>query len=134
LKERPDYKRSYSSPLCEPDIVKMNHTRLLESSEQRSAKRFDIELEGMAFSRTGGRTVVRKVLSRNITGWGTYLLTDKCPRVGDRIEVYLSQPSEIKLPKISFGAVGRILRVDQLSEKEWGFAVKFEDVIDFSGE
>jgi hypothetical protein len=110
------------------NIMKMHHTRLQESLKRRSAKRFDVELKGMVFSKTGGRTVAQKVLSRNITGWGAYLLTDKCPRTGDRIEVYLSQPSEIKLPKISFGAVGRILRVEPLSEKEWGFAVKFEEV------
>lgn len=116
------------------NIVKMHHTRLLESLKRRSAKRFDVELTGMVFSKTGERIVVQKVLSRNISGWGAYLLTAKCPRIGDRIEVYLSQPSEIKLPKISFGAVGRILRVEQLSEKEWGFAVKFEEVIDLPGE
>ncbi len=92
--------------------------------EKRSPKRFCVGLRGTATFEA--RAAERKVLSRNISGHGAYLLTDSCPEIGDDVEVYLDEPANPKQPKILLGAVGTVLRVDQLSERRYGFAVKFD--------
>ena len=98
----------------------------LTFSEKRSPKRFCVGLRGTATFEA--RAVERKVLSRNISAYGAYLLTNTCPEIGDDVEVYLDEPADPKQPKIILGAVGTILRVDKLSERGYGFAVKFDAV------
>ena len=91
-------------------------------SEKRSPKRFCVGLRGRATFEVEGQAVERKVLSRDISAYGAYLLTNTCPEIGDDVEVYLDEPADPKQPKIILGAVGTILRVDKLSEREIGRA------------
>lgn len=98
----------------------------LTFSEKRSPKRFCLALRGRAAFEVGGQAAERKVLSRDISGHGAYLLTDSCLEIGDDVEVYLDETTDSRQPKILLGAVGTVLRVDQLSEKRYGFAVKFD--------
>jgi hypothetical protein len=107
-------------------IDKTANRKGLTFSEKRSPKRFCVALRGTATFET--RAAERKVLSRNISGYGAYLLTDTCPEIGDDVEVYLDEPADPSQPKISLGAVGTVLRVDQLSERRYGFAVEFDAV------
>ena len=98
----------------------------LTFSEKRSPKRFCVGLRGRATFEVEGQAVERKVLSRDISAYGAYLLTNTCPEIGDDVEVYLDEPADPKQPKILLGGVGTVLRVDQLSERRYGFAVKFD--------
>lgn len=97
--------------------------------EKRSSKRFDLELLGTAVLKVGGRAVGRKIVSKNVSGYGAYLLTDACPKIGDLVEIHLHGSPELRQEKVSLGAVGKILRVNRLSEKACGFVVKFEAII-----
>ncbi len=96
--------------------------------EKRSSKRFDLELTGTAVLKEGGQAVGRKIVSRNVSGYGAYLLTDACPKIGDLVEIHLHGPPGHKQEKISLGAVGKILRVNRLSGDTCGVAVKFEAI------
>jgi hypothetical protein len=105
-------------------IDNITNRKGLTLAEKRSPKRFCVGLRGAATFESDA--VERKVLSRNISGYGAYLLTDTCPEIGEDVEVYLDKPADPSQPKISLGAVGTVLRVDQLSERRYGFAVKFD--------
>ena len=90
--------------------------------EKRSPKRSCVGLRGTATF--GARAAERKVLSRNISGHGAYLLTDSCPEIGDDVEFYLDETTDSRQPNFLLGAVGTVLRVDQLSERRYGFPAK----------
>ncbi len=96
--------------------------------EKRFSKRFDLELTGTAVFKAGGQAVERKIVSRNVSGYGAYLLTDTCPQIGDLVEIHLHGPPKLKQEKVSFRAVGKILRVNRLSGDTCGVAVKFETI------
>ena len=100
----------------------------LTFSEKRSPERFCVGLRGRATFEVEGQAVERKVLSRDISAYGAYLLANTCPEIGDDVEVYLDEPADPKQPEIILGAVGTILRVDKLSERGYGFAVKFDAI------
>ena len=96
--------------------------------EKRSSKRFDLELTGTAVFKEGGQVVERKIVSRNVSGYGAYLLTDACPQIGDLVEIQLHGPPGNIQAKISIGAVRKILRVNRLSGDSCGVVVKFEAI------
>ena len=96
--------------------------------EKRSSKRFDLELTGTAVFKEGGQAAGRKIVARNVSGYGAYLLTDTCPQIGDLVELHLHGPPGHEQEKVSFGAVGKILRVNRLSGDTCGIAVKFEAI------
>jgi hypothetical protein len=96
--------------------------------ERRSHDRFDLELKGTAVFDSHGRPVEGKVLSKNINGYGAYLLTHTRPQISDVVAVDLCDPADPRQPELSLGAVGTILRVDKLSERGYGFAVKFDAI------
>ncbi len=95
-------------------------------SDKRSKERFNLELTGTAVFDPAGRAVEGKVLSENINGYGAYLWTHTSPQIGDAVAVDLHDPADPSQPELSFGAVGRILRVDQISKSAFGFAVQFD--------
>jgi len=96
--------------------------------ERRLSKPFDLELTGTAVFKEGGQAVERKIVSRDVSGYGAYLLTDTCPQIGDLVELHLHGPPGHEQEKVSFGAVGKILRVNRLSGDTCGVAVKFEAI------
>ena len=95
-------------------------------SDKRSKERFNLELTRTAVFDPAGRAVEGKVLSKNINGYGAYLLTHTRPQIGDAVAVDLHDPADPSQPKLSLGAVVRILRVDQTSKNVFGFAVQFD--------
>ena len=95
-------------------------------SDKRSKERFNLELTGTAVFDPAGRAVEGKVLSENINGYGAYLWTHTRPQIGDVVAVDLHDPADPSQPELSLGAVGRILRVDQISKNAFGFAVQFD--------
>jgi hypothetical protein len=96
--------------------------------EKRSPKRFDLELRGTAVFKEEGQAVERRIVSRNVSGYGAYLVTDACPQIGDVVDIHLDGPLGHKQEEISLGAVGKILRVNRLSGNTCGVAVKFEAI------
>jgi hypothetical protein len=111
-------------------IDKDKYTALEGSTllEQRALRRFDVGLRGTAVHDDGGRSVAGKVVGGNVSGSGAYVLTTISPRVGGCLIVDLHGPTESRQLQISFRAVGRILRVEQLPEETFGLAVKFEEI------
>jgi hypothetical protein len=107
----------------------MNNIAIDKSAgrEKRWQNRLGLELTGTAVFDPEGRAAEGKLLSKNINGYGAYLLTHTRPEIDDLVAVDLhADPSQ---PKFSLKAIGRILRVDQLSKTAFGFAVTF-DVIE----
>jgi hypothetical protein len=96
--------------------------------EKRSSKRFDLALRGTIVFKKEGQAAERRVVSRNISGYGAYLVTEACPQSGDVVEIHLHGPIGHKQEEISLGAVGKILRVDRLSEDTCGVVVQFEEI------
>jgi hypothetical protein len=99
--------------------------------ERRSHDRFDLELKGTAVFDSRGRPVEGKVLSKNINGYGAYLLTHTRPQISDVVAVDLRDPADPRQPELFLGAVGKILRVDPLSKNAFGFAVTFDVIRPF---
>jgi hypothetical protein len=102
----------------------------MESNERRAAKRLDVQLTGTVTLDIEGRKVEGKVTTKNISAYGAYLLTDTCPRVGERVILRLQGASKPNKPQITLQTIGTVLRFDQLSEKTWGFAVKLDEILD----
>ncbi len=100
--------------------------------EKRVLRRFDVGLRGTAILDDGGRSVAGRVLSGNVSGSGAYVQTTISPRVGDCLIVDLHGPTKSRQLQISVRAVGRILRVEQLSEEAFGLAVKFEEITELA--
>jgi hypothetical protein len=98
--------------------------------EKRWQNRLRLELTGTAVFDPEGRAAEGEVLSKNINGYGAYFLTRTRPEVDDLVAVDLHADSS--QPKFSLKAIGRILRVDQLSKNAFGFAVTFDAVTHFS--
>jgi hypothetical protein len=96
--------------------------------EKRSSRRFDLRLRGTAVFKEEGQTVERRIVSRNVSGYGAYLVTDACPQIGDVVDIHLQGPRGHKQEEISLGAVGKILRVNRLSGDTFGLAVQFEAI------
>ncbi|MDA2927767.1 PilZ domain-containing protein, partial [Acidobacteria bacterium AH-259-G07] len=103
---------------------------IMEKSERRAVKRLDLQLTGTVTFNIEGRRLKKTVTTKDISEHGAYLLTDTCPSVGDRIILRLQQQgSELNQSEIALEAIGTVLRVDRLSEKTCGFAVKFEETL-----
>ena len=96
--------------------------------EKRSQDRLNLQLIGTAVFDPIGRAVEAKVLSDNVNGYGGYFLTHTRPKIGERVELDLHDPAHPSQPEFSLGAVGEILRVEQLSKAAFGFAVTFDIV------
>ncbi len=96
--------------------------------EKRSQDRLNLQLIGTAVFDPIGRAVEAKVLSDNVNGYGGYFLTHTRPKIGERVELDLHDPAHPSQPELSLGAVGEILRVEQLSKDLFGFAVTFDIV------
>ena len=102
----------------------------MEKSERRAAKRLDLQLKGTVTLNIEGRKLKKTVTTKDISEHGAYLLTDTCPGVGDRIILRLQlRGPDLNQSEIALEAVATVLRVDQLSEKTCGFAVKFKETL-----
>ncbi|MDA2934343.1 PilZ domain-containing protein [Acidobacteria bacterium AH-259-D05] len=93
---------------------------------KRTAKRFGVQATGTVTFSSEGEEWKRKARSRDISASGAYLVTDLRPPVGESVRIHL-QLEESDAP---FEAVGTVVRVDDLPEDEYGFAVKFEQITD----
>ncbi|MDA2933924.1 PilZ domain-containing protein [Acidobacteria bacterium AH-259-D05] len=103
----------------------------MKEKEKRSATRVQVPLVGvMTFEaeKEGPKRV--EVVAKDVSEEGAYLWAGACPRVGEKITINLHCSSELKQLFISLEAVGTVLRVDELENRRYGFAVKFEGIPD----
>ncbi|MEE8349171.1 MAG: LuxR C-terminal-related transcriptional regulator [Acidobacteriota bacterium] len=108
------------------DLTQYAADKGLVSSEGRSSKRLDVELNGTALFTIFGRPVESQIRVRDLSAHGVYVLSGAAPEVGDTVEISLHQET----PKLVFEAEGAVTRVDQLAEDERGIAIHFQNIPD----
>ena len=98
----------------------------MDKKEKRAAIRLHLPLEGTFTPEIRGREFEKTVVVKDISADGAYFLTNTHPSIAEKATLRLQ--ASFNQIEISFEVVGTVLRVDQLSEKTCGFAVKFEKV------
>ncbi|MDA2933664.1 PilZ domain-containing protein [Acidobacteria bacterium AH-259-D05] len=96
--------------------------------EQRVFERIDVHFMATIIFEVEGKELRKEVEAKDFSAGGAYLVTDACPNVGDEVKIRL----HLKESKAVFESLGTVLRVDQLSEKRCGFAVRFEEIPNLS--
>ena len=98
------------------------------ANEKRLSRRRKFEVEGTLSSLTEGvQHPDHKVLTRNISADGVYLLTNTALPIDERVEIELPLPS----PKNS-KAVGTVVRMDCLPDGKVGLAIRLHGVLPFN--
>ncbi|MDA2924761.1 PilZ domain-containing protein [Acidobacteria bacterium AH-259-L09] len=97
----------------------------MDETERRAAKRFEGELKGTATFDIEGKEEQREVTIKNISVYGAYFQTDTCPDISESVRIHM----QLEDSEAPFEAVGTVIRVDQLSEKRYGCALKFEETL-----
>ncbi|MGI8782628.1 MAG: hypothetical protein ACR2L2_03120 [Acidobacteriota bacterium] len=91
--------------------------------DKRGSWRLDLAIEGTArLIGTDGLELDRKIITKNVSGGGTYALSDSSCEIGDQFVLWLPVGGDGD----SQTAIGTVLRVEQVSEDTYGFAVRFE--------
>ena len=98
--------------------------------EKRRTQRIELSLAGSADLGLAERKPTKKftVTTRNVCADGAYLVSSSEPETGTEIQLHLEWPYGVPQEKRSLEALGEILRVERISESEYGFAVHFRDV------
>ena len=95
--------------------------------DQRVADRFNIPLKGTAVFTVGGTKDVREITTKNISAYGAYFETSLRASVSDTVTIRLP----IEGSEGPFETTATVVRVDRISDKTFGIAVKFKDVPHF---
>ncbi|MDA2933431.1 PilZ domain-containing protein, partial [Acidobacteria bacterium AH-259-D05] len=95
--------------------------------ERRALNRPDAPFKGMVTFKIQGQEVQREIQTKDINVDGGYFIADTCPTIGDPVTLFLEWPPAAEQPGLTLDVAGTVLRMDQLSEKECGFAVKFDE-------
>ena len=93
--------------------------------QKRIAPRIEAQFTGRMVLQTGQQ---QSVVTKNINAYGAYLLTDKCPTIGDRVTLFLEWLATIGPSEPAFEVSGAVLRTEKLAQETCGFAVKFEEL------
>ena len=99
----------------------------MNQENKRVAPRLELQFEGSATAEAGGKKLQMQVTTKDLNAYGAYLFTDAQP-VGGKVKIRLEWTSENEHSEVLFGAAGTILRVDQLPDDRYGFAVEFENI------
>ena len=99
----------------------MNH------NNKRVAPRLELEFQGSATAEVEGKKLQMQVITKDLNAYGAYLFTDAQPE-GGKVKIRLEWTSENEHSEVLFGATGTILRVDQLPDDRYGFAVEFDNI------
>ena len=89
---------------------------------RRALERVALPLKGTAVLDIGGALNQREITTRDLSVDGAYFLTDLCPRASDKVSLRLP----ITEAEASFEAVGTVIRVELISESNFGVVVKFD--------
>ncbi len=97
--------------------------------EKRRTQRIELLLAGSADLDLAKRKPKKfTVATRNVCADGAYLVSSGEPETGTEIQLHLEWPYGVPQERRSLEALGEILRVERISESEYGFAVRFRDV------
>ena len=97
--------------------------------EKRRTQRIELSLAGSADLGPAERKPKKfTVTTRNVCADGAYLVSSGEPETGTEIQLHLEWPYGVPQEKRSLEALGEILRVERISESEYGFAVHFREV------
>jgi len=115
--------------LIHRNMKSVNHSILfsgLPEIERRAVTRLGLPLTGKVTFEIQGREVERAVKTKDISAAGGYFIADTSPAIGDQVKLLLQWPPAGKKPELIINATGKVLRIDSLAEKKWGFAVLFD--------
>ena len=87
-----------------------------------------MQIKGTAVLNTGGQSYQRKITTKDISAYGVYFFTDLRLSSSDSVVVRLP----IEEDESPFEATGTVVRVDQVSENNFGIAVKFDTTPEFT--
>ena len=97
--------------------------------EKRRTQRIELSLAGSADLCLAERKPKKlTVTTRNVCADGAYLVSSAEPETGTEIQLHLEWPYGVPQERRNLEALGEILRVERISESEYGFAVHFRDV------
>jgi hypothetical protein len=107
----------------------------MEENDKRAATRLRIPLEGTATLCSGESNLSPsknqlEVTANNISALGGYFFTSNCPEVGATLEFRLRDSSDSKKTKTAFEVSGTVIRVEELEQGAYGFAVQFKNAPD----
>ncbi len=95
--------------------------------KRRIAERFTIPLKGKATFTVAGAQDQREIRVKNISAFGIYFFVDLRPDVSDKVTLHL--PVETSDGPVEVTAA--VVRVEEVSDKIFGVAGKFEGIPDF---
>jgi len=98
----------------------------LPLAERRAVTRLGLPLRGTVTLNIQWQEVERKVQTKNISVGGGYFIGETRPPIGDQVKLLLKWPPQGKNPGLVLKATGKVLRIDPLFDKKWGFAVQFD--------
>jgi hypothetical protein len=98
----------------------------LPEIERRAVTRLGLPLKGTVILKIQDKEVEKTVKTRDISAAGGYFFSELSPTIGDRVKLLLQWPPDGKEPELLINAMGTVLRIDCVSDKEWGFAVLFD--------
>lgn len=98
----------------------------LPEIERRAVTRLGLPLTGTVILEVQGKEVEKTIKTRDISASGGYFISEMSPTIGDRVKLFLEWPPDGKEPELLIKANGTVLRIESLSDKEWGFAVLFD--------
>lgn len=100
----------------------------MRGGERRIAHRLHLQLTGTVTHEDDEDKFRNPVTTKDISAYGAYLLTERCPSAGERVKLTLHWPVQYERKKTQFEASGTVLRVDEFPEGNCGFAVRFEEL------
>ena len=121
--------RTGDKTLIRRSMKSVNHSILFSSLpeiERRAVTRLGLPLTGTVTLEIQGEEVEKRVKTKDISAAGGYFISDTSPAIGDRVKLLLQWPPDGKEPELIIDATGKVLRIDPIPEKKWGFAVLFD--------
>ena len=118
-----------ANPLIRSSMNSVNRFILFSSLpevERRAVTRLPLPITGTVTLEIQGKEVEKTVKTKDISAAGGYFISDTSPAIGDRVKLLLQWPPDGKDPELIIRATGKVLRIDPLPEKKWGFAVLFD--------